>query len=182
MLRGQCPALCLTLTADASQVADLVLQRVFGLIVLDGSLLGAALAGLLDRLYHVRPAQRLLALVSSQYHGRAPLPRSCNQLFVPSHVTPQASACVLAPWLANWPSECAAPRLMLPSAITEAFSRRELEVLRLVVDDHCNEEIAGRLCVSVRTVESHRRTLLHKAGTRTMAGLAARAVREGWVA
>jgi DNA-binding NarL/FixJ family response regulator len=31
-------------------------------------------------------------------------------------------------------------------------------------------------------VETHRRNLLQKAGTRTVVGLTARAVREGWVA
>ena len=41
-------------------------------------------------------------------------------------------------------------------------------MLRLVVADHCNQEIANSLCLSTRTVESHRRTLLHKAGTRTL--------------
>jgi DNA-binding NarL/FixJ family response regulator len=54
-------------------------------------------------------------------------------------------------------------------------------VLHLVVADYCNQEIANRLCVSVRTVESHRRMLLQKAGANTSVGLAVRAVREGWV-
>lgn len=66
--------------------------------------------------------------------------------------------------------------------MANSFSPRELEVLRLVVGDYRNEQIADQLCLRVRTVESHRRTLLHKAGTRTLVGLAARAVREGWVA
>ena len=61
------------------------------------------------------------------------------------------------------------------------FSARELEVLRLVVADYSNLEIADRLFVNVRTVETHRRNLLQKAGTRTMVGLAVLAVREGWV-
>ena len=69
-----------------------------------------------------------------------------------------------------------------PARYPEVFSRRELQVLRLVMDDHCNEEIANHLCLSVRTVESHRRTLLQKAGTRTLVGLATRAMRAGWVA
>ena len=69
-----------------------------------------------------------------------------------------------------------------PYLVTENFSARELEVLRLVVADHCNEEIANNLFISVRTVETHRRNLLQKAGARTLVGLVARAVREGWVA
>ncbi|MGI4887198.1 MAG: LuxR C-terminal-related transcriptional regulator [Janthinobacterium lividum] len=61
------------------------------------------------------------------------------------------------------------------------FTARELEVLRLVVADLSNRDIANRLFVSVRTVESHRRALLQKAGARTAVGLAVRAVRAGWV-
>jgi DNA-binding NarL/FixJ family response regulator len=62
------------------------------------------------------------------------------------------------------------------------FSPRELEVLRLVVDDRCNREIADSLYLSVRTIESHRRALLQKSGTRTLVGLVAWALREGMVA
>ena len=90
---------------------------------------------------------------------------------------PSALAAALAPWLDAAPA--AGPVRAAPAG---SFSPRELEVLRLVVADQCNDEIADHLCLSVRTVESHRRTLLHKAGTRTLVGLAARAVREGWVA
>ncbi|MBC7448120.1 MAG: response regulator transcription factor [Hymenobacteraceae bacterium] len=61
------------------------------------------------------------------------------------------------------------------------LSRRELEVLRLVVDELGNAEIAARLSLSVRTVESHRSALLLKTGTRSMVGLALLAVRQGWV-
>ncbi|WP_223284810.1 helix-turn-helix transcriptional regulator [Hymenobacter qilianensis] len=62
------------------------------------------------------------------------------------------------------------------------FSRRELEVLRLVIADCCNQEIADRLFLSVRTVESHRRALLQKTGAKTLVGLVVQAMREGWVA
>ena len=95
---------------------------------------------------------------------------------------PSALAEALAPWL---DAPVAGPRPVRPSYAhgwARLFSPRELEVLRLVVADQCNREIADHLCLSPRTVESHRRTLLHKAGTRTLVGLAARAVREGWVA
>jgi DNA-binding NarL/FixJ family response regulator len=57
-----------------------------------------------------------------------------------------------------------------------------LDVLRLVVADCCNQEIADRLFLSVRTVESHRRALLQKAGAKTLVGLVVQAMREGWVA
>lgn len=184
LLRERWPQLLLTLTAEASQVTELVAYRPFGLIVLDGALLGCDLPRLLARLGQAWPAQRLVVLADP----RAPSPRRtapvgpATQLLVPCHVLPQALAAALAPWL-DAPADGAPPPARRPAhAVASGFSPRELEVLRLVVDDRCNAEIADRLCLSVRTVESHRRTLLHKAGTRTLVGLAARAVREGWVA
>ncbi|GAB2795559.1 DNA-binding NarL/FixJ family response regulator [Hymenobacter luteus] len=48
--------------------------------------------------------------------------------------------------------------------------------------DCCNQEIADKLFLSVRTVESHRRALLQKAGTKTLVGLVVQAVRERWLA
>ncbi|MBO2009713.1 response regulator transcription factor [Hymenobacter negativus] len=61
----------------------------------------------------------------------------------------------------------------------DCFSARQLEVLRLIADDHTNEEIAEYLCTSVRTVEYHRSQMLQKAGTRTTLGLVLFAQRQG---
>lgn len=177
------PQVPLTLTADATQVADLVAHRAFRVLVLDEALPGLVLPALLARLHRVRPSQRLLVLATPRKKPQpAPLAGwPGTRLQVPRHVPPPALAVTLAPWLLALPEAAPVP-LRTPPALASGFSARELEVLRLVVEDHCNEEIAARLFLSVRTVESHRRTLLHKAGTRTLVGLAARAVREGWVA
>ncbi|WP_375416301.1 LuxR C-terminal-related transcriptional regulator [uncultured Hymenobacter sp.] len=187
LFREHWPQLALTLTADATQVAELAGQRPFRLIVLDGALLPRfTLPALLGRLHRARPSQRLLVLADPRPLLPGPPPTRPNaQLLVPRHVLPQTLTAALAPWLDAAAADAAPaypPRRAQAHPLPDPFSPRELEVLRLVVDDHCNEEIADRLCLSVRTVESHRRTLLHKAGTRTLVGLVARAVREGWVA
>ena len=179
ILREWWPALRLTLTADATQVAELLVPGTFALLVLDGALPGRTLPELLARLHRARPAQRCLLLTDQP--PPAP-PIACGaQLQLPRHVPPAALAAALAPWL-DGPAPGPAPRRPAAHYLLDGFSPRELQVLRLVVADHCNEEIADQLFLSVRTVESHRRNLLQKAGTRTLVGLAARAVREGWVA
>ena len=61
----------------------------------------------------------------------------------------------------------------MPTAPT--ISPREREVLLAVADHLTNAEIAGRLYVSVRTVESHVSALLRKLGARDRRELAARA-------
>ncbi|UOQ98025.1 response regulator transcription factor [Hymenobacter sp. 5317J-9] len=186
VLREQCPELAITLTADASQAEELATHHFYSLLVLEGALPGLLnLPRVLNRLRQARPSQRLLVLADARTLAHeAPLHADSDAcLFVPSHVPPHALAAAISPWLAALPGNAAPAARMVPAyAITGRFSRREMEVLRLVVADCCNEEIANRLFINVRTVETHRRNLLQKAGTRTLVGLAARAVREGWVA
>src|SRR5262245_45513710 len=50
-----------------------------------------------------------------------------------------------------------------PVARTQ-LTDREDEVLNLVIEGLSNDEIAGRLAISRRTVEAHMRTLLRKTG------------------
>lgn len=51
------------------------------------------------------------------------------------------------------------------------LSRREKEVLNLILDEHTTQEIADKLIISFGTVETHRRNMLIKTGTRNTAGL-----------
>lgn len=56
------------------------------------------------------------------------------------------------------------------------LTRREKEVLHLIVKEYSNQEIADELFISIRTVEAHKRNLLEKTGHKNMAGLAIWAV------
>jgi DNA-binding NarL/FixJ family response regulator len=51
------------------------------------------------------------------------------------------------------------------------LTRREKDVLNLIVQEFTNYEIAQKLFISVRTVDAHRRNLLEKTGARNTAGL-----------
>jgi two-component system response regulator NreC len=59
------------------------------------------------------------------------------------------------------------------SAPPDDLSARELEVLRLIGLGHTNGEIAARLYLSVRTVESHRAHIQQKTGRSSRADLVA---------
>lgn len=50
-------------------------------------------------------------------------------------------------------------------------SRREKEVLKLIVEEYTTQEIADKLFISLKTVESHRSSLLGKLNARNTAGL-----------
>ena len=51
----------------------------------------------------------------------------------------------------------------------ETFTGRELEVAQLIAEGNSNKQIARRLTISVKTVESHRAAAMRKAGVRTAA-------------
>lgn len=52
------------------------------------------------------------------------------------------------------------------------LSRREREVLTLVLDGRQNKEIAAAMSISVKTVEGHRQMVMEKMGARSVAELA----------
>jgi len=62
-----------------------------------------------------------------------------------------------------------------------ALTSRETEVVRLVAEGLTNGEIAGRLHLSIRTVQSHVKAALKKTGTKNRVQLAVYAVRAGVV-
>lgn len=51
------------------------------------------------------------------------------------------------------------------------ITQRQRDVLRLVAVGHTNREIAGRLSISVRTVEVHRFNLMRRLNVRNVAQL-----------
>jgi len=51
------------------------------------------------------------------------------------------------------------------------LSRREKDVLKLIMDEYTTQEIADKLFISFGTVETHRRNMLIKTGARNTVGL-----------
>ena len=62
-----------------------------------------------------------------------------------------------------------------------ALSGREREVAQLFAEGHSTRQIAERLCISVKTVGTHREHIVRKLGVRNVAGMTRYAVREGLV-
>lgn len=61
------------------------------------------------------------------------------------------------------------------------FSKREKEVLDLLIKGKISKEIAVELSLSILTVSTYRRNILKKAKTASTAELIAKAIKEGWV-
>ncbi len=54
---------------------------------------------------------------------------------------------------------------------TVKLTERELEILKLIVQELNNAEIADKLFISERTVETHRKNMIRKFNTKTIVGL-----------
>ncbi|RTQ47191.1 response regulator transcription factor [Hymenobacter gummosus] len=180
------PGLAITLTTDAQALVPLLRRQRFALAVLDSALAGPSLPRLLGQLQLPHTQQPVLVLTPPRLSpgSRQSLLRQGVALLLPHHTSPLEVVATIRPWLTG---ETGGARSGPPAAPARPvspptpFSPRELDVLRLVVADRCNREIAQQLSLSIRTVESHRRALLQKAGARTLVGLAVQAVRAGWV-
>jgi DNA-binding NarL/FixJ family response regulator len=59
------------------------------------------------------------------------------------------------------------------------LTEREIEILKLISEEYSNPEIAEKLFISVRTVDTHRRNLLEKLGVKNTAGLVKYAIKVG---
>lgn len=68
-----------------------------------------------------------------------------------------------------------------PANGTARLTGREREVVVAVVDGLSNDEIATRLGISPKTVESHLRRLFERLGVASRTELATRALRDGWL-
>jgi len=63
------------------------------------------------------------------------------------------------------------PAAKLPAEPERELSKRELEVLQLIVNECTSEEIADQLFISKKTVDHHRQHLLEKTRSRSTVGL-----------
>ena len=69
-------------------------------------------------------------------------------------------------------------KVLLPNAVNEpkedylpTLTKREMEVMRLIAKEYSNQEIADRLNVSSRTVDTHKRNLIKKLKVKNIVGL-----------
>ena len=63
----------------------------------------------------------------------------------------------------------------------DLLTNRQREILKLIAEGHSTREIADRLSVSVKTVETHRTQLMERLNIRNIPGLVKFAVRKGLV-
>ncbi|MBA2611506.1 MAG: helix-turn-helix transcriptional regulator [Bacteroidetes bacterium] len=60
---------------------------------------------------------------------------------------------------------------MISTPLSSGITKREKEILLLILEEHSSQSIADRLQLSIRTVETHRKHILKKTATKTLVGL-----------
>ena len=90
-----------------------------------------------------------------------------------SYLSPAVSGHVLAAYVRRVGQEGA------PAEPT--LTPRQREVLQLIAEGHGTKDIAARLCLSAKTVETHRAQLMERLGIHDVAGLVRYAIRTGIV-
>lgn len=110
-------------------------------------------AGVRGYVFKAEPQRHLIAALAALSAGQ-------------TYLSPAVSDAVLQYWLGN-------KSTALPSVIT----RREREVVQLIAEGRLNKQIAARLGVAVKTVETHRASAMRKLELRTTADVVRWAVR-----
>ncbi|GIZ07344.1 LuxR C-terminal-related transcriptional regulator [Flavobacterium sp. UMI-01] len=65
--------------------------------------------------------------------------------------------------------------------VTNTFSEREINIIKLISEGLNNEEIAEKLCISVMTVKTHRKNILAKSDSKNTAELVKNCILQGIV-
>ena len=64
---------------------------------------------------------------------------------------------------------------------TTPLTNRELEIIKLIIKDYSSQEIADKLFISIRTVETHRKHIMDKLHTKSVIGLVHYAFQNGLI-
>jgi len=66
-------------------------------------------------------------------------------------------------------------------ASKEELTRREKQVLKLLIEGKLSKEISGILKISKQTVDTHRKNMLHKKELKNTGELIGKALKYGWI-
>ena len=176
---------------DGLHAAILAAELDPDVVVADVTMPGLNGAELAARLRETRPWQRVLALTVHEDRGYLRLlmsagacgyvlKRAAVEELVRAIRAVAAGGTYVDPLMDQ--AQQQAPVIPASAADDAAsLSDRECEVVRLIALGYSNKEIAARLCVSVKTVETYKSRSMEKIGTRTRVGLVQFAARRGWL-
>jgi DNA-binding NarL/FixJ family response regulator len=89
-----------------------------------------------------------------------------------TYLSPGISDVVIRDFISGWSNSGS-------SGAFSVLTAREREVLQLMAEGKPTNDIADCLCISVKTVESHRKQIMSKSGIHSVAELTKYAIRQG---
>ena len=189
ILEAQTGHLVVGEAGDGAEALALVRQHAPDVIVLDLNMPGTGGLDVLAALRADRPALKVIVLTmhaGREYVARA-MKAGANAYLLKDSAVQDLVAAVRAvlegrPYFS--PSiQALMAELLRGDATTTAhgtsLTEREREVLTWLARGLSSKEVAQRLDISVRTVETHRANLMHKLGVKSVALLIQVALREG---
>ncbi|HVP14808.1 MAG TPA: response regulator transcription factor [Terriglobales bacterium] len=177
--------------ADGDAALAFARDHPLDVLVLDLTMPGTDGFEVLRRVKAEQPAIKVLVLtmhVNAEYVARAVqdgadgylLKDSAVQDLVAAIEAVRAGRAYYSPPVQRELSELLRAHSAPPRPI-DMLTEREREVLRLVAIGHSTKEIASKLDISTRTVETHRANLMRKLNLKSVALLTQFAIREGLV-
>lgn len=154
----------------------------FELVIMDYQLPGLSGAETIHRILRFKPNTKILALSN---YDELPYIQSMIEAgakgYVLKNIEPGEMLTAIKSVLADKNYYCSEVAIKLidagkdksvkESALQELLSKREIEVLQWIAMELTNEEIAQKLFVAKRTVDTHRQNLINKLNVRNTAGL-----------
>ncbi len=174
-----------TIAGEAASAAEAVALAATlrpDLIVLDISMPGASGLAVLGRLREASGGAHILVL---SMHSDAEYVREAERLGAAGYLLKDDAAVELADAIAairrgdGYRSAKLAPRTGAAPRAENPLTPREREVLRGIANGLTNKEVASRLGISHRTVETHRESIMRKLGIHTVPGLTRYAIDHG---
>lgn len=98
-----------------------------------------------------------------------------------SHIKPEGKPCFSIIGLDGEPSYFNIQEEDVFNKSYDLFTNREREILKYIVEGKSSKDIAGKLFISIHTVNTHRKNILNKAGAKTPLDLLRKVMSEGWI-
>lgn len=176
-------------TGSGKELFDLLTKVKPNLVITDISLPDISGIEVASRLTKLYPTVKILMLsmhtneefivkaIKAGAHGYLPKDTSMDELLEAIHTIHQGEhyfnkdiSNIILKGLANQSKNAEAPS-------TDALTRREKEIVKLVVEGLSNKEIAEKLFISIRTVDSHKTNILQKLNLKSTVELVKFAIR-----
>lgn len=178
---------------DSGELALRKISEVLpGLVILDYKMPGISGVETIRRMLRYQPAMKILVLSNyDELPGIQMVIEAGAMGYVLKSIEPAEMSKAIRTVLSGQTYYCSEVALKIIEASKESgesplhdkplLTSRETEVLRLIAMEYTNEEIARKLFVARRTIDTHRQNLLLKLGVKNTAGLVKAAIKRNLV-